>query len=107
VVAWIATHFDDADEVVHAIDPIPASRRDLVARVRQTMPGARVLWFPSPLLTLASWGAIAAQKLMRPRKPAVSVKAAFSAPRCETDRVRAVLDVMDESAETLPAESRL
>jgi predicted dehydrogenase/nucleoside-diphosphate-sugar epimerase len=96
LIAWTATHFKDSEALVHAIDPTPATRRDLVARVRETSPGVRVMWFPTPLLALASWSAVAAQKLLRPRKAAVSLQAAFSSPRCETERVRAALDAMGE-----------
>jgi nucleoside-diphosphate-sugar epimerase len=94
LIAWTATHFEDASPIVHAIDPVPATRRALVARVRETVPGVRIVWFPTPLLALASWAAIAAQKLIKPGKPAISIKAAFDSPRCNTDRVRAALDSM-------------
>jgi predicted dehydrogenase/nucleoside-diphosphate-sugar epimerase len=97
IIAWTATHFEEAEGVVHAIEPIVASRRDLVARVRKTTPGARVIWFPAPLLALASWGALAAQKILRPRKSAISLQAAFNSPRCKTERLRSVLDRMRES----------
>ena len=97
LVAWTATHFEAARPVVHAIDPTPATRRRLVARVRETAPGVRVLWFPAPLLAVASWGAVVAQKMLRPRKSAISLKAAFNAPRCATEGVRAVLDAMRET----------
>jgi nucleoside-diphosphate-sugar epimerase len=94
LIAWTATHFDEARPVVHAIDPIPATRRSLVARVRETAPGVRVMWFPAPLLVVTSWAALAVQKLLRPRKPAISLQAAFASPRCKTERVRSVLDAM-------------
>jgi predicted dehydrogenase/nucleoside-diphosphate-sugar epimerase len=101
LIAWTATHFDEAEAVLHAIDPVPASRRSLVARVRGTAPpGVRVMWFPAPFLALASWAAVAAQKILRPRKPAVSLRAAFHSPRCTTERVRSVLDAMRESEVT-------
>jgi predicted dehydrogenase/nucleoside-diphosphate-sugar epimerase len=107
LIAWTATHFKRAEGVVHAIDPTPATRRDLVARVRETSPGVRVMWFPTPLLALASLSALAAQKLLRPRKAAISLQAAFNSPRCKTERVRAVLDAMGEaeSDDTKRAES--
>jgi len=34
LVAWTAVHFEQARHLVHAIDPVPATRRDLVGRVR-------------------------------------------------------------------------
>lgn len=103
LVAWTATHFEAARAVVHAIDPTPATRRALVARVRETAPGVRIVWFPAPLLAVASWGAVVAQKMLRPRKPAISVQAAFNAPRCGTERVRAVLDAMRETEQAADA----
>jgi predicted dehydrogenase/nucleoside-diphosphate-sugar epimerase len=105
LIAWTATHFDEAGAVVHAIDPIPATRRNLVARIRETTPGVRVMWFPVPLLALASWGALAAQKMLRPRKPAISLQAAFNSPRCKTERVRSVFDAMRESERIVDAVS--
>jgi nucleoside-diphosphate-sugar epimerase len=96
--AWTATHFDETGPVVHAVDPTPATRRSLVARVRETAPGVRVIWLPAPLLAVASWGALAAQKILRPRKPAISLQAAFSSPRCKTDCVRTVLDAMGRAS---------
>jgi predicted dehydrogenase/nucleoside-diphosphate-sugar epimerase len=100
LIAWTATHFDEAPALVHAIDAVPATRRDLVARVRATSPGVRVMWFPSALLAVASWGAVAAQKIRKPSKPAISLQAAFNSPRCNTERVRAVLDSVRESERT-------
>ena len=91
LIAWTATHFDDAERLVHAIDPIPATRRDLLKRVRETTPVARVIWFPTPLLKLASWGAYAVQKMRHPRKPALSISSAFEAPRCDTAKIRRAL----------------
>jgi len=42
------------------------------------------------------------QKVLRPGKPAVSVKSAFDAPRCNTDAVRAVA-ARARTADRVPA----
>jgi predicted dehydrogenase len=103
IVAWTAAHFDEARSLVHAIDPAPQTRRDLVARVRATLPGVRVVWFPAPMLAVASWTAVVVQKIMHPGKSAISLQAAFNAPRCDTTCVRAVLEQISTTEQPIGA----
>ena len=102
LIAWIGLHFDEAPAMSHAINPLPATRKDLVARMRRVSPQMKVVWFPTPLLALASGAAWMLQKVLRPGKPAVSVKSAFDAPRCNTDAVRAVA-ARARTADRVPA----
>lgn len=101
-IAWFATNFEEAPAVLNVVDPVPATRRDLVDRIRRDSPGLRVIWFPTPLLAIASWLAFVVQKVMRPGKPAVSVKAAFEAPRCDTARIRQVRLEADMAEQPAP-----
>lgn len=88
--AWIATHFEAAPPVSHAINPEPATRRELVRRMRAVRPGLRVVWFPTPLLALASGALTVAQRLAKPGRTPVNLRSAFTAPRCDTRLVRTV-----------------
>jgi predicted dehydrogenase/nucleoside-diphosphate-sugar epimerase len=92
--AWIATHFAEAPAVIHAIDPTPASRRELIRRCRAMRPGLRVVWYPTPLLALTSWGLTLAQRIARPGKTPVDLRSAFTSPRCDTAATRALHDAM-------------
>jgi predicted dehydrogenase/nucleoside-diphosphate-sugar epimerase len=95
--AWIATHFAEAPRVVHAIDPTPATRRDLIRRCRALRPGLRVVWYPTPLLALTSWGLTLAQRLARPGRTPVDLRSAFTSPRCDTTATRALHDAMQRA----------
>jgi predicted dehydrogenase/nucleoside-diphosphate-sugar epimerase len=88
--AWIATHFDQAPPLAHAINPVPATRRDLAQRLKRVSPHMRVVWFPTPLLALTSGMLTVVQKALRPGRTAVNLKSAFDAPRCDTEAVRAI-----------------
>ena len=91
LIAWTATNFESAEPVLHALDPTPSTRHDLVARVLATTPVDRVVWLPTPLLAVLSGLAFVLQKVRNPRKPAVSVISAFSAPKCDTSRAADVV----------------
>ena len=92
--AWIATHFADAPAMIHAIDPEPATRRELIRRCRALRPGLRVVWFPTPLLALTSWGLTLAQRIAKPGKTPVDLRSAFTSPRCDTAATRALHEAM-------------
>jgi len=92
MIAWIATHFTEAPAVSHAINPTPATRRELVRRCRSVRPGLRVIWYPTPLLALTSWTLTLAQRIARPGRTPVDLRSAFTAPRCDTAASRAISD---------------
>lgn len=97
LLAWMATHFEDAPELINIVDAAPPTRRELVGLLRASRPGIRVLWIPAPVLGLLSVGATIAQKMLRPSKPAVSVWSAFASPRCETREVKQAVQSMRKS----------
>jgi predicted dehydrogenase/nucleoside-diphosphate-sugar epimerase len=94
MIAWIATHFDEAPVVSHAINPTPATRRELIRRCRAVRPGLRVMWYPTPLLALTSGALTVAQRIARPGRTPVNLRSAFTSPRCDTTATRAIRDAM-------------
>jgi predicted dehydrogenase/nucleoside-diphosphate-sugar epimerase len=94
MIAWIATHFDDAPAMSHAINPTPATRRELIRRCRAVRPGLRVVWYPTPLLALTSGALTLVQRIARPGNTPVNLRSAFTSPRCDTTATRAIRDTM-------------
>ena len=94
MIGWMATHFAEAPSMIHAINPTPATRRELIRRCRAVRPGLRVVWYPTPLLALTSWGLTLAQRIARPGKTPVDLKSAFTSPRCDTAATRRISQAM-------------
>jgi predicted dehydrogenase/nucleoside-diphosphate-sugar epimerase len=92
---WMADYFDAAPDTVNLLDPRLPSKRDIIAHLRQMNPDVTVVWLPMSVLLPLSWGALAVQKLLRPKKPAIDVAKAFSSPRYDTSRISAIADRMD------------
>lgn len=94
LLAWMATHFDQAPELINVVDAVPPTRNALVERLRQSRPGVLVLWIPAPVLALLSAGATLAQRVLRPTRQPMSVWSAFAAPRCDTRQVKEAAHAM-------------
>src|SRR2546423_15724155 len=62
-------------------------RRELLARLRRTNPDLTVVWLPPVVLVPLSWFAIAIQKVLRPRHPAINVAKVFAQLRYDTLRI--------------------
>src|SRR2546423_15427662 len=62
-------------------------RRELLARLRRTNPDLTVVWLPPVVLVPLSWFAIAIQKVLRPRHPAINVAKVFARLRYDTSRI--------------------
>jgi len=99
VLAWTASHFGDAPDLLHAIEPEPVTRRALVQRVRASRPGTRVVWIYRPILRVLSMGMILLQRIIRPTRTPVSLWTVFQAPRCDTTAMRRVVAAMTPVAE--------
>ncbi len=84
VLTWLAEHFDEAPAALNLLAPELPSKRDLVNRLRSRDPDLKLVWLPAPALVPLSWAATAAQKLLRPGKPAISLRAVFAARRYDT-----------------------
>lgn len=97
MIGWMATHFAEAPAMIHAINPTPATRRELIKRYRAVRPGLRVVWYPTPLLTLTSWGLTLAQRIARPGKTPIDLKSAFTSPKCDTTATRRIGQAMQRT----------
>lgn len=91
VLAWMARHPERAPDRLHLLEPGLASKRALLARLRNANPGLRVLWLPTPLLSVVSLLAILLQKVRRPRRPAVDARKIFAVQDYDTRRMAAIL----------------
>ena len=69
VIAWCATHFDEAPEVVNLFDPSLATRAAFIRRLRQDGWDGRLLWVPISVLSVALIAARSAMSLMKGRLP--------------------------------------
>lgn len=105
VLARASEHPEVLPPVLNLLDPELPTRRDLVGRLKTRVPDVSVVWLPTPLLKLLSLGAVAAQKVLRPGKPAMNVAAVFAPQRYDTSAVRRVATDAGAGAER-PAISR-
>ena len=97
-VAWIVDNFASAPRVLNLIPPTPPSRRDLVARLRRTNPDLRVAWLPPLVLAPLSGFAVMLQKILRPKKPAVSVAKVFAQRWYDASEISKVASSLERSA---------
>jgi predicted dehydrogenase/nucleoside-diphosphate-sugar epimerase len=87
-VSWIAVHFDESPATLNLLDPELPTKRELVGKLRQADPDLSVLWLPWPLLLPLSSVATGLQKLVRPGRPAISLRRVFASPKYDTGAVR-------------------
>lgn len=90
VIVWVTAHFEEAAPILHAIDPEPASRKSLARDLKTVSPELRIVWIPRPMLAIMSGLATVAQWILRPGRPAISLRSAFEAPRCSTELVKKI-----------------
>jgi predicted dehydrogenase/nucleoside-diphosphate-sugar epimerase len=88
VIGWMATHFEEAPDTLNLLEAELPTKRELVRRLRETDPDLRVIWLPWPILLPLSAAATVVQKVLRPRRPAISLRRVFAAPSYDTTRVR-------------------
>ncbi len=88
--AWMVRHFDESPAVLNLFEPELPTKRELLARLRRTNPDLTVVWMPPVILLPLSWLAIALQKALRPRAPAVNVAKIFARLRYDTSRIAAL-----------------
>lgn len=86
--AWMVRHFEAAPSVLNLFEPQLPTKRELLARLRRANPDLTVVWLPPAILLPLSWLAIAIQKILRPRSPAISVAKIFARLRYDTSRIR-------------------
>jgi predicted dehydrogenase/nucleoside-diphosphate-sugar epimerase len=88
--AWIVRHFEEAPPVLNLFEPELPTKRELLARLRSTNPDLTVVWLYPAVLIPLSWVAFGLQKMLRPRKPALSVAKMFARLRYDTSSIRAL-----------------
>jgi predicted dehydrogenase/nucleoside-diphosphate-sugar epimerase len=88
--AWMVRHFDEAPAVLNLFEPQLPAKRELVARLRRSNPDLTVVWLPPVILLPLSWLAIAIQKVLRPRAPAINVAKIFARLNYDTSRIAAL-----------------
>jgi len=76
--AWAVRHFASCPEVLNVFDPDLPAKRALVSELRASNPDLTVIWMPRVVLVPLSAFAFALQKLLRPRKPALSLAKVFA-----------------------------
>ena len=87
VLTWMAHHGPEAPAVLNLVQPELPTKRELLAELRRTNPDLRVVWLPTPLLFVLSGVATVLQKVLRPRKAAVSVRKVFAVEQVDTSRI--------------------
>jgi predicted dehydrogenase/nucleoside-diphosphate-sugar epimerase len=97
--AWIVRHFDTAPLVLNLFEPELPTKRELLARLRSTNPDLTVIWLVPLVLLPLSWAAFALQKVLRPRKPALSLAKMFARLRYDTSRIRTLAPAIKAESE--------
>jgi hypothetical protein len=95
---WVAEHFEDAPPVLHGLSPTAPTRRELADLLRAANPGARVVWLPRFALVVLSGLATVLQKVLRPRRPALSLASAFASTRYETTLIESLESAISEES---------
>jgi nucleoside-diphosphate-sugar epimerase/predicted dehydrogenase len=85
--AWMLRHFEKAPPILNLFDPVLPTRRELLSRLRRTNPDLTVVWLVPIVLVPLSWLAVAIQKILRPRQPAINVAKIFARLRYDTSRI--------------------
>lgn len=78
VFAWYVENFDIAPQTLNLVEPEAPKRSSLVARLRKERPDLRVAWLPDPVMALLSPTLKLVQRILRPGKPVIDVRAAFA-----------------------------
>jgi len=90
VLAWMALRFDESPRVLNLLAPELPTRGDLVTRLRSAHPELMVVWLPMAIMVPIAWLGIAAQRVLRPRRPALNVAKAFATQRYDKSRVASI-----------------
>ena len=103
-IAWCATHFDNAPEIVNLFDPAIATRRAMVRWARAHGWDGRVVWVPISVLAFSMTAARTALALLAERRlPAPLATWSILRPRRFDARVSAaLLAAVDRETGTAP-----
>lgn len=102
LLAWMADSWEQLPTQLNLLDPVQPTKRDLLKRLRTNNPDLGVIWLPAVILHPLSWFAIALQKVLRPRKPAINVAKVFSVASYDTSRVAELSAKMEGAQQAAP-----
>jgi predicted dehydrogenase/nucleoside-diphosphate-sugar epimerase len=68
-IAWFASDFENAPEVVNLFDPALVTRADLISRLRRDKWDGKMVWVPISLLSAAATAVVSAITLRKPKNP--------------------------------------
>src|SRR5690606_736013 len=95
VISWAIGHFEKVPPVVNLVDAELPTRGELVDRLRPANPDLKVVWLPRPVLGTLSLVAVAAQKVLRPSKPAIHVARVFADQALDRSVIREIARRID------------
>jgi len=94
VLAWAATHFEEAPKAINLLSPTLPEKRELIAELKRINPGLWVIWLPRPVLALISRCAVHAQRLLRRDRVPVDVEKIFAVDRYDTAQIQRLSNQM-------------
>jgi nucleoside-diphosphate-sugar epimerase len=100
-IAWMTRHFADAPGVINLFEPKLPTKRELLSRLKRNNPDLTIIWLLPPVLVPLSWLAIALQKMLRPRSPALNLAQMFARLRYDTTRISALAPAIMEEWSSL------
>lgn len=103
VLAWTITHFDKAPAVINLLSPELPEKRELIADLKRSNPGLRVIWLPWPLLAGISRCAVVAQRLLRRGRSPVDIEKVFAVEGYDTAEARRLAERVDADGVALAA----
>lgn len=86
-IAWTIHHFDKVPHVLNLFEPILPTKRELLVRLKRANPDLSIVWLLPVVLHPLSWAAVALQKLLRPRSPALNPAQVFARLRYDTSGI--------------------
>lgn len=88
MLVWMAANPEAVPAAINLLNPDPPTKRQLIRRLRDSNPGLRIVWLPGFVLTPLSLMAVAAQKVLRPRRPAINVARVFAVQPYDTAGIK-------------------
>jgi predicted dehydrogenase/nucleoside-diphosphate-sugar epimerase len=81
---WTACNFEASPPVLNLVASDLPTKRELIERLRRANPGISIVRLPNPVLGVLNVGALVLQKLLRPRRPAISLTRVFAVEQYNT-----------------------
>jgi len=100
--AWIATNFEEAPDVLNLLSPDLPTRGELTRRLEKSSAGVKAAWLPRMVLNPLSWSATGAQRLLKPKRQPTDIAKAFSSPAYDTGLVNELVRRMESRKSAEP-----